>query len=67
MRSRVRIRTHGSVGRRRLRPPLTRFYTAKAPCRLIQAITLLAGVVECISFQHPCLTASAGFWAEPQL
>jgi len=25
MRSRVRIRTHGSVGRRRLRPPLTRY------------------------------------------
>ncbi len=25
MRSRVRTRTHGSVGRRRLRPPLTRF------------------------------------------
>ena len=24
MRSRVRTRTHGSVGRRRLRPPLTR-------------------------------------------
>jgi hypothetical protein len=28
--SRVRTRTHGSVGRRRLRPPLTRSLTALA-------------------------------------
>jgi hypothetical protein len=50
-----------------MREHRSRVYAAKAPCRLIQTITLLAGVLECISFQHPCLTASAGFGAEPQL
>ena len=30
MRSRVRTRTHGSVGRRRLRPPLTRLVKMQA-------------------------------------
>jgi len=43
MRSRVRTRTHGSVGRRRLRPPLTRFSVTTTAGADLTAPTTTAG------------------------